>query len=226
MFYTDVIVNWKQSIILPIFVCVSVSIVSIILWINSSQAYSNQYIKRFNTDSRAKETVRYKYAEVFPLITSKRKIQLSPVGYNNLCINACHYNYEAADIGAPEGTQVVVATSGVVIGVNQDSVAQSKNAGASVRIRGADGLWYYYAHMRAGSVPVHVGQVVRAGSELGAVGSAEEAQGTKPHLHFDVSVVENGFDRGTSICSDLCSQLVAPQPLLRKAYQALPEGLL
>ncbi len=179
----------------------------------------------FPTSSSAKQRVEYEKITTFPVRATKKQIQLSEVGYSYHCRKKCHATYEAADIGAPEGTQVVAAISGHVIGVNQEGVAQSKKSGASIRIRGSDGLWYYYTHLAANSAVVQPGQVVRAGDLLGVMGSSRDAQGAAPHLHLDVSVVENGFDRGANLCSEICSNLVAPQPMLLKAYLALPEDV-
>lgn len=205
-------------------ISIGVSIVSIILWIvgvRTDAAVNNQY---FLSSAEAKQAVRYKQVAVFPVHASKRAIQLTQVGYNAQCIRGCHYTYEAADIGAPEGTEVMAAVSGRVMDVDQQTLAQSKPSGASIRIKGSDGLWYYYTHMRVSSARPEVGQLVRAGDAIGVVGSKEDAQGTAPHLHFDISTIDNGFSRGTSLCDDKCHSLVAPQPLLWGAYAKLPEN--
>lgn len=215
----------KKSYVAPILVCVVISIVSIILWLVNARSQMSGDAGFYKSSDTALSSVSYKRVEVFPVRATKKQIQLSEVGYNYHCRRKCHATYDAADIGAPEGTQVVAAVSGRVIGVNQEGVAQSKKSGASIRIRGADGLWYYYTHLAANSVVVQTGQVVRAGDLLGVMGSSRDAQGAAPHLHLDVSVVENGFDRGANLCSEICSNLIAPQPLMLKAYLALPEDV-
>lgn len=211
--------------LIPYIVCGLIGLMCIIPWALHAREMHNDHQGFFSTSPSARQRVEYEKITTFPVRATKKQIQLSEVGYNYMCYKYCHATYEAADIGAPEGTQIVAAVSGRVIGVNQDGVAQSKKSGASVRIRGTDGLWYYYAHLAANSAVVQPGQIVRAGDPLGVMGSSRDAQGAEPHLHLDVAVVENGFDRGANLCSEMCSNLVAPQPMLLKAYLALPEDV-
>ncbi len=215
----------KKSYVSPILVCLVISIVGIILWLFNARSQISDNVGFQKSSDTALSLASYKRLEIFPVRATKKAIQLSQVGYNYHCRKKCHATYEAADIGAPEGTQIVAAVSGRVIGVNQDGVAQSKKSGASIRIRGSDGLWYYYAHLAVNSAVVQPGQIVRAGDPLGVMGSSRDAQGAAPHLHLDVSVVENGFNRGANLCSEMCSNLVAPQPMLLRAYLALPEDV-
>lgn len=135
----------------------------------------------------------------------------------------CHDTYEAADIGAPVGTPVIAVVNSYVESVNQSALIQGTQGGATIRLRGDDGWWYYYAHLKSGSAKVKTGDRVKVGQHLGEIGNSLDAQGSFPHLHFDISSIDNGFDRGAGICSDECSYLVAPQPLLIKAYRSLPE---
>jgi hypothetical protein len=224
MLYTGDAMRYARVCLSPITICLIISSASIILWIIGARSHIAESSKHYDTASNVRDFVQYRHAEVFPVKATKKEIQLSDVGYYSACMKKCHNTYEAADIGGPDGTEIVVAVSGKVVGVQQKSMAQSKQSGASVRIQGSDGLWYYYTHMRADSARVHVGQTVRAGEVLGVMGTSRDAQGAAPHLHFDVSKVDNGFDRGVNMCSHACYQLTPPQPILRKAYQSLPEG--
>lgn len=214
----------NRLFLLPILVCLAVSVLGIILWIVNARSYAVSNNKHYYSTDEAKNLVLNKSVAVFPVQATKREIQLSRVGYYSACVVSCHNTYEAADVGGPEGAEVVAVVGGRVVDVMQESTAQGKPSGASLRIEGADGLWYYYTHMRAGSVQVQTGQVVRTGQVLGVIGDSQDAQGAPPHLHFDVSTIENGFDRGVGLCSELCYHLVPPQPILRRAYQALPES--
>lgn len=86
------------------------------------------------------------------------------------------------DLSAPQGTPVFSATSGKV-----SSVKHLKSSyGTHIRIKGFDGREYIYAHLSGERV--EVGQTIRAGQRIGAVGSTGRATG--PHLHFEVR--ENG----------------------------------
>ena len=65
------------------------------------------------------------------------------------------------------------------------SVKKGDIGGFTVRIRGQDGLTYYFAHMDQMS-HLKVGQTVRAGNHIGFVGNSGSARRTSPHLHFSV----------------------------------------
>lgn len=164
---------------------------------------------------------------VFPLKTTKKVIEGGTDGSpltaaDNWCRESqsnCHHDYNAADIFAPTGTTVVAARGGTVLSVGSDPV--------NVRIKGEDGLWYYYTHSLAGSAKVRTGDTVTAGQELTLVGTDADAQGTPAHVHLDVSGIDNGFTRnGECARNGTCpkvSYLINPQPALIKAYAGLPE---
>ncbi|MCC7288951.1 peptidoglycan DD-metalloendopeptidase family protein [bacterium] len=162
---------------------------------------------------------------VFPLKTTKAVIRQGADGAV-WCIQAqnnCHHDYNAADIHAPTGTIVVAARGGTVLSTRTEVNYENGN---TLRIQGDDGLWYYYAHMGDGTLKVKKGDKVTAGQELGAVGTSADAQGTAPHLHFDIADHENGFSRGRGgACGFECQNyLINPQPVLIAAFAKLPEN--
>jgi murein DD-endopeptidase MepM/ murein hydrolase activator NlpD len=53
----------------------------------------------------------------------------------------------------------------------------------------AGGLWYWFLHLRKGTVAVRPGERVRAGARLGDVG--DSGRSAEPHLHFHVSTAED-----------------------------------
>lgn len=86
------------------------------------------------------------------------------------------------DIAAKAGSPVVAAWSGKVYysGWNQ-------LGGWVVIMKHNNGYVTYYAHLKD-KPAVKRGQFVLAGQRLGALGQSGNAQGTVPHLHFEVSL--------------------------------------
>ncbi len=80
------------------------------------------------------------------------------------------------DIFASMGTPCVACVAGSV------STGVGKNAGNYIRLSGDDGNVYYYMHLQK------FGQTgrVSAGTVVGYVGDTGNAQGTPPHLHFEI----------------------------------------
>lgn len=91
--------------------------------------------------------------------------------------------HAGVDLAGPLGTPIYAASDGVVV----DSAPQG-GYGYWVRIKHElpSGEVYYtgYAHMYAQDVLVHVGDVVKAGQQIAAIGNTGYSTG--PHLHFEV----------------------------------------
>lgn len=85
------------------------------------------------------------------------------------------------DIAGPTGTPVRAAAPGRVL-VAGPAPAGFGGYGNLVVIDAGSGVTMLYAHLSA--VSVAVGQVVKAGDRLGAVGQTGAATG--PHLHYEV----------------------------------------
>ena len=160
---------------------------------------------------------------VFPLRTTKSQIKKGNSQGLVWCYTSqtnCHGVYPAADIGVPEGTEVVASIGGKVVNANPSC---SKNC--SVTIKGDDQYLYYYTHMASGTTTVKIGDVVKAGQTIGKVGSSADAQNTSPHLHFDI--YNKSYDRHPA-CSreNGCptqGDMLNPQPPLIAAFNNLPE---
>jgi murein DD-endopeptidase MepM/ murein hydrolase activator NlpD len=88
--------------------------------------------------------------------------------------------HAAMDVYAKRGTPIVAPVGGTVL-----SVRTGKIGGHTVRVRGDDGLTYYFAHMDSSAL-VKPGQKLRPGAHLGFVGNSGSAKNTKPHLHFSI----------------------------------------
>ena len=89
-------------------------------------------------------------------------------------------NHAAIDIYSATGTPIVAPSSGTVI-----ASASGKIGGNYVRIRGDDGVIYYFAHMAQRS-HLQKGQRIGRADVIGAVGNSGSARNTKPHLHFSM----------------------------------------
>jgi len=90
------------------------------------------------------------------------------------------------DIPAPEGTDVVSVSGGVVVQAGENGAW-----GNEVRVQDISHI-YQYAHLS--QIDVQVGQMVTPGQKIGEVGSTGASTG--PHLHFGVKVIGSGEDVG------------------------------
>jgi murein DD-endopeptidase MepM/ murein hydrolase activator NlpD len=158
----------------------------------------------------------------FPQITTQATIiNQKPLRWCYTNQTSCHHNYKAADIMANEGTINLVAVSGTVMrAIDMNSCPGStKYDVPRVQIKGDDGNYYYYTHMKPGSIKVHDNQKVSAGDPLGQVGPTQCAENTQPHLHFQISSVPvtNTNDPAEQ------AKYIDPQPSLIAAFKNLPE---
>lgn len=169
---------------------------------------------------------------VFPLKTTKQAIQQGSEnngGELQWCYEDqtnCHSSpgaddlYKAADIFVEPGTETVAATGGTVIRVNPGG------SSLSIKIRGENDNYYFYQHMRPHSEQVNENDSVEAGDILGEIGESSAAEGTAPHLHFDVATEDVGISREcvqAGNCDYEKSVMIDAQPELVEAYEELPE---
>jgi murein DD-endopeptidase MepM/ murein hydrolase activator NlpD len=98
------------------------------------------------------------------------------------------HGYNGIDIGAPQGTPIVAAASGIVI-VARDNGGWNGGYGNYVVIQHPNGTQTLYAHATTGTVRVSVGDSVEKGQQLASVGRTGEATGF--HLHFEVRGAAN-----------------------------------
>ena len=85
--------------------------------------------------------------------------------------------HEGLDLIVTRGTPVLAAADGTVT-----RAEPSRSTGNTIRIAHAGGYETVYAHLE--SMNVYVGQRVRAGDRIGAVGMSGQA--FAPHLHYEV----------------------------------------
>jgi murein DD-endopeptidase MepM/ murein hydrolase activator NlpD len=113
--------------------------------------------------------------------------------------------HEGNDIVAEEGTPVLSAAAGTV-----EAVGWTFYSGTRVGVRGADGKYYFYAHLSAVAPRIAVGAPVEPGQILGRVGNTGYGPPGRedefpPHLHFGIEG-PGGWEN--------------PYPLVRRLYRA------
>ncbi len=131
-------------------------------------------------------------------------------------------NHKAIDIAAPAGTAVKAAMSGTVVAVTP---GYNGGYGNTVEIDHGNGIITKYHHMQDGSISgMSVGQEVKAGQQIGAVGSTGKSSG--PHLDFQVVKDGNfvdprnyipGYGEGTSATISAAQAAAAAAKEARKS---------
>jgi murein DD-endopeptidase MepM/ murein hydrolase activator NlpD len=100
--------------------------------------------------------------------------------------------HHGADIFGELGQPLVAVADGIAF-----SVGRNRIGGNRLWIRDRQGNAFYYAHLSAFSTLIFNGARVKAGQVVGFMGNTGDAQGTIPHLHFEVhpvSLLYLGYD--------------------------------
>jgi murein DD-endopeptidase MepM/ murein hydrolase activator NlpD len=100
--------------------------------------------------------------------------------------------HHGEDIFAPLGAPVLAVADGTLFQVGWNDVG-----GNRLWLRDSSGNEFYYAHLSAFSPLAVEGRPVRAGEVVGFVGTTGDADGTPPHLHFEihpVGLLSLGYD--------------------------------
>ena len=115
--------------------------------------------------------------------------------------------HEGTDIFAEPGTPVKA-----VIGGHVEQVGWTFYSGWRVGIRGTDGRYWFYAHLREYPAEMQVGTPVEAGDDVGLVGNtgygadAGHADEFTYHLHLGIQEADGNW--------------VNPYPLVKRLYRA------
>lgn len=109
----------------------------------------------------------------------------SNFGYRIHPISKKRKLHAGTDIGAPRGTKVLAAGSGIVI-----TAKEWGGYGNAIMIDHGNGKWTLYAHLS--KIRVKEGDEVKTGQHIGDVGSTGNSTG--PHLHFEVRVNSEPVD--------------------------------
>ena len=105
-------------------------------------------------------------------------------GYGTRTLNGVTATHRGLDIAAPEGTPIYAADAGTVI------ISEfSDSAGNWVVIDHGNGIYSEYMHMSVRQCSI--GDTVKAGQQIGLVGSTGDSTG--PHLHFGIVVSDSGY---------------------------------
>jgi len=129
--------------------------------------------------SKNKEIASLSFDGVFKWPVPDSKRITSNFGYRIHPISGEKKGHNGMDIGAPEGTDIVAASGGIVI------VAEYlRGYGNTIIIEHGDNIRTLYAHIRHGGIHVQVGDKVSKGDKIAEVGSTGRSTG--PHLHFEV----------------------------------------
>jgi murein DD-endopeptidase MepM/ murein hydrolase activator NlpD len=102
-------------------------------------------------------------------------------GAGVVTVGHTHHDYPAADIAAPEGTQLYALSNGTVVDA---SASPNGNCGIGFTIATTDGLKWTYCHMAYLEPAVVPGAELTAGEPVGLVGQTGHADG--PHLHLQL----------------------------------------
>lgn len=101
-------------------------------------------------------------------------------------------DHNGLDIVGDDNANVLSVCAGTVYKLQDwDGVTRAGNSmqtyGNLVIIKGTDGRYYYYAHLK--SYCVKAGQAVQAGDKLGVMGTTGASTGN--HTHFEIRLADN-----------------------------------
>jgi hypothetical protein len=104
---------------------------------------------------------------------------VSPFGLRQLPWEGNGRLHEGVDISADSGVPVIAVADGVVV-----EAGTKGGYGRFVAVRHAERLTTYYAHLGSIGADVKPGSAVKAGAQIGRIGSSGTSTG--PHLHFEI----------------------------------------
>jgi murein DD-endopeptidase MepM/ murein hydrolase activator NlpD len=115
---------------------------------------------------------------VFPVAGTTRFVD--SFGDSRLAGTKEQHWHEGCDVMAATGTPLVAVEDGVL----KDYGHGDPLGGQSLLLQGASGYSYYYAHLSRFVPGMRQGDLVKAGTVIGYVGSTGDA--VAPHLHFEI----------------------------------------
>ena len=145
-----------------------------------------------------------------------RRSSATPSGSPRMPGTDYEHWHEGTDILAAAGTPLVACERGVITRMGTNVLG-----GITVWLRGESGVSYYYAHLSGFGPGVGAGIVVEPATVLGFVGNTGNAQGTPPHLHFEVHP-HGGVASTRTRCSPSPSTSSSPSPSASTAPRSPP----
>jgi murein DD-endopeptidase MepM/ murein hydrolase activator NlpD len=103
-------------------------------------------------------------------------------GAGQVFVGHTHHDYPAADIAAPEGSQLYALSNGAV---TEAWPSGTSDCGIGFSISTTDGLSWTYCHLSYLEPAVVAGALLAAGQPVGLVGQTGHATG--PHLHLQLN---------------------------------------
>jgi peptidoglycan LD-endopeptidase LytH len=97
------------------------------------------------------------------------------------------HSHQGCDIFAGRGTPVIAAVQGRITKLSTEGAG-----GTALRLSASDGTYLYYAHLDRFAPFLFVGTAVAQGEVIGYVGTTGNAEGTAPHLHFEIHLPPGG----------------------------------
>lgn len=91
--------------------------------------------------------------------------------------------HEGTDLFAEEGTPLFSVCAGEI-----EKLGWNRLGGERVGIRGEDGNYYYYAHLKEIESSLKIGQLITKGAFIGTMGHTGDALTTPDHLHFGIQL--------------------------------------
>ncbi|HEV2070692.1 MAG TPA: M23 family metallopeptidase, partial [Acidimicrobiales bacterium] len=120
--------------------------------------------------------------------------------------------HQGTDIFAARGTPVRAPVDGRV------RIRNSGLGGLSVYVTGADGTYYYLAHLAGIAPGLADGATVRTGDVVGYVGDSGNARGGMPHVHFEIHPGGGGPIDPKPILDRYLADAIAAAPEVVVAY--------
>lgn len=105
-------------------------------------------------------------------------------GYGPRTLNGKKHFHGGVDFGAPIGTPVYAAKSGVIVEADRNMRRDPNGYGRFIAIAHDNGTITFYAHLHQIAPKLEKGTHVITGQTIGQVGTTGASTG--PHLHFEI----------------------------------------